>query len=74
MTATVELLDRWKARTGVTSDAAAARRLGLTRAAISHWRRRGTQAEPAVILRMCRDCGADVRDVFLQIARESRIR
>jgi hypothetical protein len=59
---------------GHESDAAAARDLGITRAAISHWRRRNSHADAATIVRMCGDCGEDLAACLGRIAAEQAAR
>lgn len=56
---TTELLDLWKARHGIENDSQAAVALGLRRQAISNWRQRGSQGEPATIAKMARDIGQE---------------
>lgn len=69
---TLRLLARWKLLQGVSSDAEAARKLGLSRQAISHWRRRGSHADAATIVRLCGDCGEDLAECLGRIAAEAR--
>lgn len=59
MSATLELLERYKAAHGITSDNAAALSLGLKRQTVSGWRKLGKQAEAHVIARMARALGED---------------
>lgn len=53
MTATTELLDRYRQAKGLKSDNAAALSLGVKRQTINNWRMRGSQGEPHLIERMC---------------------
>jgi hypothetical protein len=69
---TLRLLARWKAVHGITSDAEAARRLGISRAAVSHWRTRGSHADAHTIVRMCKDCDEDLAECLGRIAGEPR--
>lgn len=59
MSATTELLDRYKAARGIESDNAAGIALGLKRQTISGWRNQGKQAEPAVLWQMAEAIGED---------------
>lgn len=59
MSATLELLDRYKAAQGISSDNAAALSLGLKRQTVSGWRKLGKQAEPHVVARMAHAVGDD---------------
>jgi transcriptional regulator with XRE-family HTH domain len=70
MTETVRLFDRWKAYNRFQTDSEAARRLGVGRQAVSHWRIRGSVADAATLSRMCRDLGEDFGDVLARVAGE----
>ena len=70
MTETLALLGRWMAHHGITHDAEAARQLGITRAAISNWRCRNSQADAGTIVRMCGDLGEDLAACLKRIAAE----
>jgi transcriptional regulator with XRE-family HTH domain len=59
MSATLELLDRFKAVKALPSDNAAALELGITRQTINNWRKRASQGEPRVIERMCNAVGVE---------------
>ena len=59
MTATLKLLEKWKAAMDITSDNAAAIELGLGRQAVSRWRTEGRNAEAATVARMARDIKQD---------------
>lgn len=70
MTATLDLLARFKTAKSITSDNAAAHELGLTRGAISRWRNSGGQAEPHVVEAMCKALGIDVLPWLARIESE----
>lgn len=53
------LLDAWKRRNGVKNDSEAAKRLGVSRQAVSHWRQRGSKPDALVIVKMCAEAGID---------------
>ena len=72
MNETTRLLDRWMALKGHKTDAAAARALGVARQTVSHWRRRGSHADAATIVRLCADCGEDLAACLKRIAGEQR--
>jgi transcriptional regulator with XRE-family HTH domain len=59
MSATLELLDRFKAARALPSDNAAALELGITRQTINNWRKRASQGEPRVIEKMCNAVGVE---------------
>lgn len=71
MNETCRLLGRWKVHHGLTTDAAAARKLGISRGAVSHWRTRGSHADAATIVRMCDDLGEDLAACLMRIAKET---
>jgi transcriptional regulator with XRE-family HTH domain len=58
-TATIELLDAWKAAQGITSDNQAALALGVVRQAISKWRNGQAHPAPPFAARMAKDLGRD---------------
>jgi hypothetical protein len=53
MSTTIELFDLYKRSLALTSDLAAARKLGIKAQTVSNWRTRGSQAEPWLIVAMC---------------------
>lgn len=64
MSTTFSLFERWKASKGHTSDAAAAKALGVTRAAVSLWRQ-GRNGKASVLEKMARDLGEDPAQYYL---------
>lgn len=59
MSATTQLLDKWKKVRSIASDNAAGVALGIHRATISGWRHNNRQAEAHVLAQMARDLGED---------------
>lgn len=59
MSATTQLLDKYKDSRSLPSDNASAIALGIHRATVSGWRQRGTQAEAHVIAQMAKEIGED---------------
>lgn len=67
MSATTDLLDRWKDFQQLPSDYGAAKKLEVSRAAISNWRSGATMDE-ATVLRIARDLGIDELAALAQVA------
>lgn len=59
MSATITRLDKFKETRSLPSDNAAALALGIHRATVSGWRKRGTQAEPHVIAQLAAAIGEE---------------
>lgn len=59
MTATKELLARWKAAKGHSSDSAAARALKVRPSAVANWQAETSHANPVAASRMAEDLGLD---------------
>lgn len=73
-TTTTRLLDRWKAARGITSDNAAAQALGISRQAVSRYRKGAAQADVEIAARMAEDLGLDTLGTLaaIQADRETR--
>ncbi|MEH6416216.1 DUF3693 domain-containing protein [Pseudomonas sp. CGJS7] len=59
MSATLKLLEKYRAAGSIPSDNAAAIALGIHRATVSGWRKQGKQAEPHVIAAMAKAIGQE---------------
>jgi hypothetical protein len=70
MTATIELLERYKHSLGVRADRLAAQALGVKSQTVSNWRTRGSQAEPWLIEKMCMALGYDVAPWLVRMLAE----
>ena len=70
MSATLELLDRYKAVKSLASDNAAALALGITRQTINNWRKRASQGEARVIERMCNAVGLEPGPWLIRMVEE----
>lgn len=66
-TTSVKLLDAWKAKKGMTSDNQAAITLGVSRSAVSAWRKGTGHASPTYAARMATDLGLDELRVLASI-------
>lgn len=67
MNATTRLLGHYRENLGIKSDNAAAKSLDIKRQTINNWRKRGSQAEPHLIARMCDAIGEDPASWLLQV-------
>jgi len=67
MSATVQLLDRWKALKGIASDNQAALTLGITRATVSLWRTNDSEGEAHIVARLANDLGEDATGYVLMV-------
>lgn len=56
---TVRLLALWMEREGIKNASEAAKRLGVTRAAVSGWKLGKSHAEPCAVAQMARELGVD---------------
>lgn len=71
---TILLLNRWKEKEQITSDYEAAKRLGVSRATVSHWRKRDNHADVIVAARMAEDLGMEVIEILAAIQADREIR
>lgn len=71
MTATTDLLDRWKDLQRIETDYRAAKVLGVTRSAVSSWRHEAHQMSPTTALRIAEDLGLDPWPVIAQLHAET---
>jgi hypothetical protein len=67
MSATLELLAKYKQALAVQADSAAAQALGVKNQTVSNWRTRGSQAEPWLIERMCMAVGEATAPWLLRV-------
>lgn len=70
MSATNELFTRWKAHSRITTDAEAAKVLGISHGTPHHWRQ-GRNGAASVIERMAKDLGVDPIPTILQAFAEA---
>lgn len=66
MSATTDLLDRWKAVNEIESDYAAAKKLEVSRATISNWRNGGSM-DTATVMLIARDLHIDERAALAHV-------
>ncbi|MGN2249194.1 helix-turn-helix domain-containing protein [Frateuria sp. GZRe14] len=67
MSATLELLTRYKQALAMHADSAAAQALGVKNQTVSNWRTRGSQAEPWLIEKMCAVLGEATAPWLLRV-------
>jgi hypothetical protein len=67
MSATLELLAKYKQALAVHADSAAALALGVKNQTVSNWRTRGSQAEPWLIEKMCAAVGEATAPWLLRV-------
>lgn len=67
MSATLELLAKYKQALAVQADSAAAQALGVKNQTVSNWRTRGSQAEPWLIEKMCAEVGEATAPWLLRV-------
>ncbi|MGN2254581.1 hypothetical protein ACFWZ4_14475 [Frateuria sp. GZRe12] len=67
MSATLELLAKYKQALAVHADSAAAHALGVKNQTVSNWRTRGSQAEPWLIEKMCAAVGETTAPWLLRV-------
>lgn len=67
MSATLELLTKYKQALAVHADSAAAQALGVKNQTVSNWRTRGSQAEPWLIEKMCTAVGEATAPWLLRV-------
>lgn len=70
MSATLFLLDKYKAACSLPSDNQAALKLGISRSTISAWRKGRNEAEPENVELMAKACGLDVEEWVLRVQAE----
>lgn len=66
-TTTIKLLDAWKTKKGMPSDNQAAIALGISRTAVSKWRKGEQHASAAFAAQMAKDLGLDELSVLAAI-------